>query len=379
MTALALLGFLAVVPATIDAFVRLLLTIQARSWRFAGAGAQPLRRWLVIVPARAEGESVEATLRSVLAGGPAHPPAVVLLLDGPDPVAAECAARLGVEVVVKPSGGPNKAAALAWMAAGLAEKLRAADAVLFVDVGSRLEEGFFERFVWPADADAVQSFLAGRGCSVGEAAARSELLAQHREDQGRERLGWAVRLRGTGTALRPHVALAELGRLHSTVEDFEMSLLLAAGGYRVRLGPSSPLVWDDKPETIGAAARQRTRWFAGRFSLLVVQPRAWLRLLRRSPGQGAAFLVELFSRPLTLTMPVRLLAAAAVLTLAADAATVAAAAVVLTSVVLDAAWGVAGMRRSGWSAALKLAAAWIAAVVMLPRALFGWLRVRPRH
>lgn len=379
LKALALLVFLVVAPATIDACIRLLLTIRARSWRFAGAGAAPPRRWLVIVPARAEGASVEPTLRSVLAGSPAHPPAVVLLLDGPDSVAAECAARLGVEVVVKPSGGPTKAAVLAWIAAGLQEKIRAAEAVLFVDVGSRLEEGFFERFVWPADADAVQAFLAGRGRSVGEAAARSELLAQHREDQGRERLGWAVRLRGTGTVLRPPVALAELGRLRSTVEDFEMSLLLAAGGYRVRLGPSSPLVWDDKPETISAAARQRTRWFAGRFSLLVVQPRAWLRLLRRSPGQGAAFLVELFSRPLTLTMPVRLLAAAAVLTLAADAATVAAAAVVLASVVLDAAWAAAGMRRSGWSAAFKLAAAWITAVVMLPRALFGWLRVRPRQ
>lgn len=377
LTALALLVFLAVLPATVDAFVRLLLTVRARSWRFAEAGAERPRRWLVIVPARAEGEMVAATLRSVTAGSAANPPTVVLLLDGPDPAAAACAERLGVEVVVKPGRGPTKAAALAWVAAGLEEKILQADAVLLVDVGSRLEENFFERFAWPRDTDAVQAFLAGRGHSVGEAAARSELLAQHCEDQGRERLGWAVRLRGTGTALRPQVLLAELGRLRSTVEDFEVSLLLAARGYRVRLGPTSPVVLDDKPETVGAAARQRTRWFAGRFSLLVLQPRAWLRLLVRSPLEGLAFLVELFSRPLTLTIPARVLAAAVVLLQGARTPAIAAATVVMTSAVLDAAWGMAGMRLGSWGAVVKLAAAWVAAVIMLPRALFGWMRVRP--
>lgn len=370
---------LAVLPATVDAFGRWLLTLKARSWRFAESGAQWPRRWLVLVPARAEGQSVEATLRSIRAANGEHPPTVVLLLDGPDPVAAACAHRLGVQVVAKPNGGPTKAAALAWVVEGLAQQLRAADAVLFLDVGSQLEEGFFQRFPWPADADAVQAFLAGRGRSVGEAAARSELLAQQREDQGRERLGWAVRVRGTGTALRPPVALAELGRLRSTVEDFELSLLLAAGGYRVRLGPPSPVVLDDKPETVGAAARQRARWFAGRFSLLVLQPRAWLRLLLRSPLQAGGFLVELFSRPLTLTIPARLLAAAGVLWTTPGPVALPLAVVMIGSAALDAVWGIAGMRGSAWGAGVKLAAAWVAAVVMLPRAFFGWLRVRPRR
>jgi len=379
VTVLALLLVLAVLPATVDAFGRWLLTLKARSWRFNEAGAERPRRWLVIVPARAEGESVEATLRSIHAAGGEIPPQVVLLLDGPDPVAAACAQRLKVQVVVKPHGGPTKGAALAWAAESLAEQIRAADAVLFVDVGSRLEEGFFERFAWPADADAVQAFLAGRGRSVGEAAARSELLAQHREDAGRERLGWAVRVRGTGTALRPAVALAELGQLRSTVEDFELSLRLAAGGYRVRLGPPSPVVWDDKPETVGAAARQRARWFAGRYSLLVLQPRAWLRLLLRSPFQAGEFLAELGSRPLTLTILARLLVAAALPLLAPGAPALALAGWITGSAVLDVAWGMAGTRRCFWGVALQLAAAWVAALAMLPRALVGWMRVRPRR
>lgn len=373
---MTLLVCLAVLPATFDAFVRLFLTRKARGWRFAAAQADLPRRWLVIVPARGEGREVEATLRSVLAGATGAPPEVVLLLDGPDPAAAACAERLGVEVVVKPSGGPTKAAALAWVASHLEAKIRAADAIMFLDVGSRLEAGFFDRFPWPADAHAVQAFLAGRGRSVGEAAALSELLAQHREDCGRERLGWAVRLRGTGTALRPHVLLAELERLRSSVEDFELSLLLAAGGYTVRLGPTSPVVLDDKPETIGAAARQRSRWFAGRFSLLALQPTAWLRLLWRSPLEGVAFVVELFSRPLTLTIPARLLAAAVLLLHRAAPPAVVLAGVVTASAALDVAWGVAGMRGSSWGAVVKLAASWVAALVLLPRSLFGWLRVR---
>ncbi|MEP0773643.1 MAG: glycosyltransferase family 2 protein [Acidobacteriota bacterium] len=378
MSVLAWLLVLAVLPATLDAFIRLLLTIKARAWLFGSRGAVVPRRWLVLVPARAEGENVEATLRSVVTSAAGDSVSAVLLLDGPDPAAAACARRLGVEVVVKPAPGPSKAMALVWAAATLEERIRQADAVLLVDVGSRLEEGFFARFAWPAGADAVQAFLCGRGRSVGEAAARSELLAQHREDRGRERLGWAVRLRGTGTAMRPAVALAVLGRLRSAVEDFEMSLLLAAEGYRLQLGPPSPVVLDDKPETVGAAARQRSRWFAGRFSLLYLQPGAWLRLIWRSPLEGSAFLVELFSRPLTLTVPARLGAVAA-LAWAAGPLALAAGTVLVASAALDVIWVMAGTRRGSWGAAARLGVAWVAALLMLPRTFFGWTRVRPRR
>ncbi len=378
MSVLAWLLVPAVLPATIDAFIRLLLTLKARAWLFGRHGSLVPRRWLVIVPARAEGENVEATLRSVVASAQGDSVSAMLLLDGPDPAAEACARRLGIEVVVKPAGGPSKAVALAWAAKNLEEKILQADAVLLLDVGSRVEEGFFARFAWPAGADAVQAFLCGKGRSVGEAAGHSELLAQHWEDRGRERLGWAVRLRGTGTAMRPEVALAVLVRLRSAVEDFEMSLLLAAEGWRLQLGPPSPVVMDDKPETVGAAARQRTRWFAGRFSLLHLQPGAWLRLIRRSPLEGVAFVVELFSRPLSLTVPARL-AAVAALVWAAGPLAIAIGPVLLASAALDVAWVMAGMRRASWRAAAKLGLAWVAALLMLPCTLFGWMRARPRR
>lgn len=368
----------ALLPATLDAFVRLLLWWYARRWRFAPQGSEVIRRWVVIVPARAEGEAVHATLRSALARSGTSNSLVVLLLDGADTRAA-AAAPAGVRVLVKPNGGPTKAAALAWAGEALREEILQAEAVLLVDVGSRLDTGFFERFAWPVGADAVQAFLAGKGGSVGAAAALSERLAQHREDQGRERLGWRVRLRGTGTAMRPQVFLQVVGRLRSAVEDFELSMLLAADGYRLRLGPPSSMVVDDKPATVGAAARQRARWFAGRLSLLALQPLAWLQLLRRSPLEGVAFFLEIFGRPLTLSVPARLVVGLALLGWSAPPVGVALGTVTLASAVLDVVWGLRGMRRDSWGAVFKLAAAWVAALALLPRALFGWTRVRPRR
>jgi hypothetical protein len=369
--------FALVVLPVLDGFYRLLFVVASRWWSSRRPQGSRPRRYLVLVPARGEGEAVLPTLRSLAAGGTATEVSVVLVLDGEDPVAASAAAGLGVRAVCKLPPGPSKAAALAWAAEHLTEELASADALFVLDVGSTVSERFFDRLLWVPGADGVQAFLVGTGRGPGASAALSERLAQRHEDRGREALGWSVRLRGTGFALRPALFRAVVSRLRTQIEDTEMSLLLVAAGARLAMGPEDALVFDVKPELLADAARQRARWLAGQLALPVRQAGAWLRLVGRRPLEGLAFMAEVGGRPLSLSVPLRLAVGAALAVSARGAlgpAAILAAVCVLSAagdVVLHVAAGGFSVR-SG----LGLVTSWARAVVLLPRALAGWMRGR---
>jgi len=367
---------LLVVLPVLDSAFRAVLLVAARRSPGRPAG-EARRRVLVLVPARGEGEAVTPTLRSVRAASGSAEVRVVLLLDGDDPAAAAAAAALGVEVACKRPPGPSKAAVLAWAAERLGAKLDDADVALVLDVGSQLGPGFFDRLLWPPHADGVQAVLVGGGGGPGAGAALSERVAQRHEDRGREALGWSVRLRGTGFALRPPLLRAVAGRLKTQIEDTEMSLLLVAGGARLCLGPADAVVHDVKPERVRDAARQRARWLVGQIALPLRQPGALLGVLVRRPLEGLAFVAEIGGRPLSLTVPLRLLVAGAVVAAVRGRPGVEtlAAAVVGVSAVLDVAThALAGGFRLG--SAVGLVVSWLRAVWLVPAALKGWLRGR---
>lgn len=365
-------------PWVADTAVRVAL---ARAARRVGApvAAARSRRWLVLVPARDEGAGVAPTLASLQSAATAGGVRVVLLLDGPDPTAEAVAGTLGVDVAVKTPAGPSKAAALAWAAAWLGRELDECDAVLVIDVGSTVSPDFFRQFAWPEGVDGVQAVLAGAGSGAGAGAALSERVAQRWMDRGRQALGWSVRLRGTGTALTPAAFRSVAPRLVTSVEDLEASLLLAADGRRLVLGPPDAGVVDEKPHTVAAAARQRARWLLGQLGVVLRRPGALARLIGRRPLEGLAFAVEVVSRPLSLTVLYRL-AVTVVLVVAGlrgetSVAELAVAAVVAASVAVDLLLlGASG--RAFWRGALGLAASWLGALALLPRALFGWMRAR---
>lgn len=361
------------VPPLFDTGFRALLAWASRRKAAADAGEA---RWLVLVPARDEGAAVEPTLRSVLAAGKGHDVRPMLVLDGDDVAAATVAARLGVEVKVKRPAGPSKAAVLAWCARELGSEPDRHDALLVLDVGSLVDGDFFA-VSWPRGADAAQAFLRGGGTGPGRAIALSERRAQEREDAGREALGWAVRLRGTGTALTPEVFRSLMPRLRSAVEDLEASLLLAASGARVVMMPPHAAVADEKPERIGLAAGQRARWLAGRLQVLFCRSRALARLISRRPLEGVAFAAELLGRPLSLTALMRLVLAAVLAGTAVSGsggkAEIALAALLVASVAADAA--LVGVQDAALSAG-SLFASWFAALALLPRAFLGWIRGR---
>ncbi|MGZ4778914.1 MAG: glycosyltransferase, partial [Thermoanaerobaculia bacterium] len=334
----------------------------------AGEAPAATLRWLVIVPSRGEGEFVRKTIESIKGAGVA----TMVLLDGEDDVARRVAGELGAEVVQKDPGGPTKAAALGWLAEKHRDRLLACDAVPLLDVGSTLTGGFFDALSWPQGCDAVQARLTGVGTGVAVAVAASEAQAQLDEDRGRERFGWSVRLRGTGSAFRAATFIDISPRLGTRVEDLEATLLMIARGQRVALGGPAALVNDEKPPTVYSAASQRARWLLGRYELLFKRAGEILRALGRKPAETIALLFEIFGRPLSLTIPFRLIVAA--VAIARGSFPIVASSIGATAI-LDAIVFLASSRAS-IGAVMRLMVAWALAVMMAPRALFRWMRAK---
>lgn len=307
-----------------------------------------------MVPARDEGARVASTIASARGAN------VVLLLDGTDAEAEAAGRALGARVAIKEPAGPTKAAALAWLAREHRAWIESADAVLLLDVGSTLAPSFFEDFTWPANADAVQTMLHG-----GEGgAADSERQAQAVEDRGREAFGWNARLRGTGSAFRARTFLEVIPRLVTRVEDLEASLLL----HDARVRMTDAVVIDEKPEGVRDAASQRARWLAGRYELLVRRAPELARHIAAKPAEGFAFFFEIFGRPLSLTVPLRIAAG----TWLAWRGERAAGAAIASTTVIDAALF---FGRTSPRAALRLGVSWLLAAALIPRALLRWTRV----
>jgi cellulose synthase/poly-beta-1,6-N-acetylglucosamine synthase-like glycosyltransferase len=361
--------------ASLDSIIRAALFVRSRSAGGAFRGGHP-RRWLVIVPARAEGARLRESMRSIAAAMRGRDDVTaLLLLDGEDAEASAAARENGFATRVKTPAGPTKAAALAWLAREERALVESADAILIIDAGSRVDLDFFDAFVWPEDADAVQTHLRGvedrqsclsgqAGLPVPHALAVSENFAQTREDRGREAFGWNVRLRGTGTAFRPQTFLDVIPRLVTRIEDHEASLLLTAAGATIRLAPEQAIVYDEKPSTVDAAALQRARWLLGRYELLGRRAGTFAEIIARNPAEGVAALVEIFGRPLSLSVPLRLLAGAWAIR---SGAPILGGAVAATTAIDIVAHGVP-------RGTAGVAASWLLALAYAPRALTRWLR-----
>lgn len=370
---LRLLFFLAL-PSVVDSIYRAQLF--ARSHRgLPKHSFEPVARWMVLIPSRSEGAGLRPTLESTRAALTPDDGEIVVLLDGDDAEGEEIAVGLGCVSLVKRPAGPSKAAALRWFAHHHRDRLRLCDAVLLLDVGSRLPVDFFERFRWPAHADAVQAFLRGSGTGAGDAAALSENLAQSREDVGRESLGWSVRLRGTGMAVLPSVFERLFLRVVTQVEDMEASLLVIADGFVSRMTPENCYVLDEKPLSVTSAAVQRARWLVGKLQIVRQSP-AIVRALIRHPVEALGFAAEIFGRPLALSVPFRAVIAAMLIVSGiqrSDRVAQILGAIVIVSAISDSALVLV---HSSLTSSIRLITAWLGAVLLAPRAFLRWMRAR---
>ncbi len=368
--------FALVAPSILDSLIRGIL-VSASRLPLDRADDFPIERWLVLVPSRSEGALVASTVGSIRAAAGDMDIDVLVVLDGVDDEAGGLARELGANVLIKQPAGPTKGALLRWVAEHHRERIERVDAVLLVDVGSALSTTFFEHFAWKAGVDGMQAMLRGKGEGPGEAALVSESVAQSGEDAGRERLGWNIRLRGTGTALTPVAFLALVPRLQTQVEDLEASLLLAADGLRTRLAPADAFVIDHKPALVRDAAVQRARWFAGKLEVFARHGDALYRLIAGRPLEGVAFICEMLGRPLSLSVLLRLVVG---LWLLVDGVRGGASWVFLLAGVtfVSALADIVLLMRGGTSirSAARMGFAWGGALLLSPRALVQWMRAR---
>jgi cellulose synthase/poly-beta-1,6-N-acetylglucosamine synthase-like glycosyltransferase len=252
-----------------------------------------------LILAHDESQVIEQALESVrLAMAPQAP--VIVVADHCVDDTAERARRSGAAVLVRDGGSATgKGAALAWFIQNHWELVRQCPAVLILDADSRLapdagaaladipaEAAVFQCRVIPGDFS---------GSPLAALIALSEIVDQWLDDRLRARLGWPVRLRGTGMLLPPAILREACASLETEVEDTALTLLLAAAGVKIgRL--EKVVVYDPKPRRAAPAARQRARWFRGQWAALWRYRLQALRIARQGPP-GWSLLGTLFLKP----------------------------------------------------------------------------------
>ena len=262
---------------------------------------------LILVPSHNDAECLKESLprfRDMVRPGKDR---LVVIADRCTDGTRELAASFGAAVVERADerGGPGKRGALLHALAEV--KGEAAELVAVFDADSLPSANFLAE----AEAASVPGETALQGyvdpvanrSLVSRLAAYSEIVSQKISDRFRERRGWGVPLRGTGMVLSRALLERGLSRCETFVEDLELTILLAAGGVRVRRLSAS--VRDPKPADTRGVIAQRARWLAGNASALVARRREILALSRSA--EGATLVLTLFCKPRSLFFSVRLL------------------------------------------------------------------------
>ena len=271
-------------------------------------------RFLVLIPAHNEAIVIGRCLEAVRADARAGD-LFLIVADRCTDETAEIARQFGARVLERgPEDKPGRAAA---RQAGLkhARSLQW-DAVVMLDADSVIEPGFFDacQQALVAGADAVQARSESlRGHSLAaEASLAAFALQGITIPRGRDRLGFSVRLRGTGMAIRRSLALAHEFRAPAG-EDLAFTLDLILDGTRCRHVETARLQseGENRWSTFGG---QKVRYEAGRMNAA----RAYVpRLLRRAIARRD---VAAFEAAWFLATPPFALAALSLLTALAIAA-----------------------------------------------------------
>lgn len=224
----------------------------------------------VVIPAHNEAAVLPATLAS-LQQATAPPEAIFVIADHCTDATAELAAASGATVFHRTSGEGTKGAVLRWFFPQFAPALATYAVTVILDADSLVHPGFFVavRQAFATGAQVVQGFVqpVQTASSVATTlAAYSEVLSQVLDDALRARLGWGVRLRGTGMAFQTGWLPELFAQIHTKAEDIELGLLLAEQQVTVQW-TSIAIVYDPKPPSTRLVAHQRARWLQGQVQI----------------------------------------------------------------------------------------------------------------
>lgn len=268
----------------------------------------------VVILARDEAQVLEETL-SALEQSIGTLDVVHVVADHCQDGTATVARQAGAAVHTRTNGRPaGKGQALRWWLKRTHRGASPDQTVIVLDADSLIAPNFLECIqARLRDGDlVVQARLEPQLRSqspVVRLAAYSEIVEHRVSDASRARLGWPVRLRGTGMAFRRWVLEEVADSLHTLVEDAELTLLLGAKGFPIAFAEET-YVTDPKPDDDAGAVRQRARWLKGQFQVLFDYPGPILRLLARGVP-GWSLLSSVLLKPKTLLIPLKAILVAA--------------------------------------------------------------------
>jgi len=226
---------------------------------------------------------------------------------------ADIARRAGVSVHIRTQGGPDgKGPALRWWLNRTHDKSTPFQVVVVLDADSFVATNFFPtvlKYITRGN-EVLQTrvepiFYSAQ--TIASLAALSEITDQRVYDAFRARLGWPVRLRGTGMVFKRSVLEAVSHSLRTLTEDVELSLLLSSRGIPITFVQETA-VFDPKPCNETAAINQRARWLKGQFQVIQSYPKEIGKLLL-SGFPGWSLLGSVLFKPRSLVFVVKIAAA----------------------------------------------------------------------
>ncbi|MBT3336285.1 MAG: glycosyltransferase [Anaerolineae bacterium] len=223
------------------------------------------------------------------------------------------ARNAGAKVIIRNGDTPEgKGDALGWFVQEYKGSLKEFSRLVVLDADSTIKPDFIDRVKENITDSCVvmQCFVYPQfeGTSpIGKLAALSEFHDQYISDRIRTVFGWPVRMRGTGMVIRPDLLFGLNAHLKTKVEDIALSLIFASKGIQVKRLDEA-ILFDPKPPTMAAAARQRARWFRGQWRAVWQYRREIIQVLLKGPA-GWSLLSSLFLKPKWLVLTISLLLA----------------------------------------------------------------------
>ncbi len=264
----------------------------------------------VVIPAHNEAPVLNSTLNSLIeiSNNLAQ---IHVIADHCSDATAAIAARAGVQVHIRSDQGPaGKGPALHWWLSETRMQASPEQLILVMDADSRISPGFVE---------SIQSHFVNGNCvaqtriepvissktPLALLACLSEIVEHRIYDSLRARLGWPVRLRGTGMIFRRKILESYSGFLHTNVEDLELTVLIGEANLPIAYLPQI-VVLDPKPQNPRGAMYQRARWLRGQFQVVRDYAAQILRLFLRGP-KGWSLLASGLLKPRSFFIPLKIL------------------------------------------------------------------------